>query len=160
DVTTKDERTAKEQLTDMTSRIKQLFDSDPNFRSNVLTEWKVLDEDGTEILLPESDVDEAGSFIHPKVPHIVQLIFDGMRTKPYTDANIASAIAMYICLETAKSGWNFMKQAWGHILGIEFSGGFTRGRGFCDPARITDALRPDFAKLVKPDVKLSETELE
>ena len=77
-------------------------------------------------------------------------IYSGMRYLPYTDQQIVRAITRYIVM----TGFGIHK-VMGDACGVEFEGAGVRGRGFCSPSRVRNALRDDFYQLVKPD-KLNE----
>jgi FRG domain len=120
--------------------------SRPNSRNRLGDSWEVRDQAGSEAHEDEGDVDEK-----PRpLGEVVRLLFDGMRFKPYDDAEIASAIANYVTLNCFPS-WQTMTEWWGGITGIELDGGSVRARGFCGGPTLMDALRPDFAELLTPD---------
>lgn len=114
-------------------------------RKRLSVSWIVKDQAG--ILLYESEADEGDE---PRLlGEVVQLLFDGMRSKPYEDTEVASAIANYIVLNCYQS-WEGMQELWGNIIGIELDGGNVRARGFCGELALVNALRSDLEELLTP----------
>lgn len=136
---------AMEDYRSLVGQLEEILTAE-NLRKNPRLVWKVITSSGSEPLFDERDKDSAPI----TVAEVVRIIFDGMRMKPYSDRNIAQAVALIITM-SVYDGWTFMKGAFGDVLGIEFSGGYTRGRGFCDGKRILTALRDDFFGYVKPE---------
>lgn len=117
-----------------------------NARNRLGDSWEVRDQAGTLVFENEGDVDDSTR----PLGEVVQLLFHGMRFKPYEDAEIASTIANYVTLNCFPS-WQTMTEWWGGITGVELDGGSVRARGFCGGPALIDALRPDFVELLTPD---------
>ena len=117
--------------------------------------WQVMNTVHSEIYIRDESVDSEEEVLL-RVGQMVQLLFDGMRSKPYTDINICNAISLYVLL-CSRGSWAVMESIFEHIEGIEFAGGFTRGRGFADRKLIKSAIRDDILEFVKPE-KLAEVE--
>jgi len=117
-----------------------------NARNRLGESWDVRDQAGTVVHENEGEMDE-----NPRpLGEVVRLLFDGMRFKPYEDAEIAAAIANYVTLNCFPS-WPTMTEWWGSVTGVELDGGGVRARGFCGGTTLIDALRPDFAELLTPE---------
>ena len=104
--------------------------------------WSVRDARGDQVYNAYEKAN--GSENPPLVSEGVRLIFDGMRGKPYDDANIEVALASYICLACFPA-WETMNKLWGKLIGVEMDGAGVRSRGFCGVEALTAALRKDFA---------------
>ena len=119
-----------------------------NARNRLGDSWEVRDQAGAMAHENEGDMDES-----PRpLGEVVRLLYDGMRFKPYEDAEIASAIANYVTLNCFPS-WPTMTEWWGSITGVELDGGSVRARGFCGGSTLIDTLRPDFEELLTPDAR-------
>jgi len=129
-------------LETLKAQMSGLLGRTPSPRSLQLS-WSVRDSGGREALDLHEEVDAGDE--RSSLAKYVRIIFDGMRTKPYTDENIAIAIATYVCLARFR-GWEAMKSLWaGGPLGIEMDGASVRSRGFCGRTALAKALVPEFA---------------
>lgn len=110
-------------------------------------EWHVTFPDGAVALYTgEGITREKSDFTEFSVADMLQVIYDGMRYLPYTDRQIARAMARYLVMVTFDC-YETIPDA----EGIEFVGRDIRGRGFCSRSRLRGAIRSDFFQLVKPD---------
>lgn len=120
--------------------------SRPNARNRLGALWEVRDQAGALVQEDDGHLDEG-----PRpLGEVIQLLFDGMRSQPYADDEIATAIGNYVVLNCFPS-WGTMTKLWGRVTGIELDGGYVRARGFCGEPTLIDAVRSDFAELLTSD---------
>jgi hypothetical protein len=109
--------------------------------------WMVRNEHGEDLHGPaEIDCDDRLTL----AVEMVTILFDGMRLKPYSDASISRGLALYLMM-CSRGGRNAMEALFNHILGVEFQGGSTRGRGFADARSIEAAIRSDIFANVRAE---------
>jgi hypothetical protein len=119
-------------------RLETMIDSD--LRENPKTKWSVIAAAGEEMRVRDLDDGEERRLVAGGVAQI----FDGMRSKPYSNTNIVTAIATYICLAMYPA-WDVMQELRGRILSVELDGAGVRVRGLCGRSALEAALREDFA---------------
>jgi hypothetical protein len=96
-----------------------------DLRHNPAVDWKVTDEKYFEKYVEDVEHESPPT----SLGEIVRIIFDGMRNKPYTNQHIAHAIALYLVL-SRHDGWEYLKSAFGDVLGVEFLVGLLEDEDF------------------------------
>jgi hypothetical protein len=93
----------------------------------------------------EGFTDELNDFTDFTASQMVDSIYSGMRNLPYSNYHVVKAISRYLTI--VQFGiYEVIEDA----VGIVFSGGSVRGRGFCSSKKIYTALRDDFFNLINP----------
>ena len=109
--------------------------------------WDVISHKNEDLFIDGEGVQiELNEFTEFKLPDMVNVIYSGMRTLPFTTDQIATSISRYItcaffgCVEEES-----------YLAGIEIESAGIRGKGYCDKSKIRNAIRKDFYVFIKPE---------
>lgn len=116
-----------------------------------LINWTIKSKGDKILYFDQEGVKESrNEFTEFELSEMVDVIYSGMRTLPYSNCQISKAISKYLTM-ACLSNDNIMEQS----VGVELEGGRVRGRGFCNRSKLISALRNDFFDSIKPE-KLNE----
>ena len=151
---------------DILSQIESVF-----ARREAIVSWSIVDKHGASILLDVEQVDfcwqfadnsddldddpndDEVSFVDASkvISDAASQIFDGMRYLPFTDVEISTAIATYICM-VIRGGYQAMNELHGPTAYISMEGSGMRANSYVGWEGIGDAIRPDWDQLLRTDV--------
>ena len=115
-------------------------------RNKYLIEWKARSQKDELLFLDGDGIHfKKDEFTEFEISEMINSIYFGMRSLPYTNSHIATTISRYINM-VVHGVYEVMKKP----FGIEFEGGNIRGRGFCEESKIPEAIRDDIYTLINP----------